>query len=135
MQQDTTKPPARKPSLIDYARAWGESPFPPTLLATLIAAQHMRPFQPLPMIFPPALLFTTYVSLLDYKVDAAGISAAWSGLYLLLAARRKQTLRNKWSLRGVVRGSAMGLGFVNLVGGGLVYGFGMRKNNGEGEEV
>ena len=67
-----------------------ENPLPPTLLATLITAQHMRPFQPLPMIFPPILLFSSYLNINSYKIDAAGITAAWSGLYLLLASRRKQ---------------------------------------------
>jgi uncharacterized protein (TIGR03382 family) len=63
---------------------------PPTLLATLITAQHFRPFQPLPMIFPPVLLFSSYLNLSGYEVDAAGITAAWSGLYGLLALRRRQ---------------------------------------------
>lgn len=67
-----------------------ENPLPPTLLATLITAQHMRPFQPLPMIFPPILLFSSYLNINSYKIDAAGITMAWSGLYLLLASRRKQ---------------------------------------------
>ena len=67
-----------------------ENPLPPTLLATLITAQHMRPFQPLPMIFPPILLFSSYLNINSYKIDAAGVTAAWSGLYLLLASRRKQ---------------------------------------------
>ncbi|KAK2741806.1 hypothetical protein FQN55_008180 [Onygenales sp. PD_40] len=133
---DTKTPPPQKQSLMQYARAWGESPFPPTLLATLIAAQHMRPFQPLPMLFPPALLFTTYLNLLEYKVDAAGVSAAWSGLYLLLAAKRKQKFVQKWGARGIVRGGAMGLGFANMVSGGLVYMLGeRRKRGGEGDGV
>ncbi|OJD23404.1 hypothetical protein ACJ73_05239 [Blastomyces percursus] len=128
-----SNPPPKKQSLMQYARAWGENSFPPTLLATLIAAQHMRPFQPLPMIFPPALLFTTYLNLLDYKVDAAGASAAWSGLYLLLAAKRKQPLMQKWTARGIVRGAAMTLGLANMVSGGLVYMLGKRRDeNGEG---
>jgi hypothetical protein len=67
-----------------------ENSVPPALLATLIAAQHMRPFQPLPMMFPPVLLFSSYLNLSDFKTDAAGITAAWSGLYGLLAMRRKQ---------------------------------------------
>ncbi|KAI1923418.1 hypothetical protein LOZ58_004715 [Ophidiomyces ophidiicola] len=112
--------PAKK-SLMQYARAWGESSFPPTLLATFVTALHMRPFQPLPMVFPPVLLFTSYINLLGYKEDAAGISAAWSGLYLLLAGRRRQALKNKFTVRGAVRGTAIGIGLVNLVSGGLVY--------------
>lgn len=67
-----------------------ENSVPPTLLATLITAQHARPFQPLPMLFPPILLFSSYLNLSDYKSDAAGITAAWSGLYALLAMRRSQ---------------------------------------------
>ncbi|ODH26093.1 hypothetical protein ACO22_04821 [Paracoccidioides brasiliensis] len=129
-------PPPQKISPMHYVRAWGENSFPPTILATLIAAQHMRPFQPLPMIFPPALLFTTYLNLLDHKVDAAGVSAAWSGLYLLLAAKRKQQFRQKWGARGIVRGTAMGLGFANMVSGGLVYILGKRRGgDGEGLSV
>jgi hypothetical protein len=41
------------------------------------------------MMFPPVLLFSSYLNLSDYKVDAAGITGAWSGLYALLAMRRK----------------------------------------------
>jgi hypothetical protein len=67
-----------------------ENSVPPTLLATLITAQHARPFQPLPMLFPPVLLFSSYLNLGNYKTDAAGITAAWSGLYALLAIRRRQ---------------------------------------------
>lgn len=67
-----------------------ENSVPPTLLATLISAQHMRPFQPLPMMFPPVLLFSSYLNLSNHKTDAAGITAAWSGLYALLAMRRTQ---------------------------------------------
>lgn len=67
-----------------------ENSVPPTLLATLITAQHARPFQPLPMMFAPVLLFSSYLNLSNYKTDAAGITAAWSGLYGLLALRRSQ---------------------------------------------
>lgn len=42
------------------------------------------------MMFPPVLLFSTYLNLSGYKTDAAGITAAWSGLYALLAMRRSQ---------------------------------------------
>lgn len=42
------------------------------------------------MLFPPLLLFSSYLNLSDYKTDAAGITAAWSGLYALLAMRRRQ---------------------------------------------
>lgn len=81
----------------------------------------MRPFQFLPMTFPPVLLFTSYANLQGFKKDSAGISAAWSGLYLILAARRRQPFMKKWGARGIVRGITMGLCLVNLVAGGLVY--------------
>lgn len=42
------------------------------------------------MMFTPVLLFSSYLNLSDYKTDAAGITAAWSGLYGLLALRRSQ---------------------------------------------
>jgi hypothetical protein len=42
------------------------------------------------MLFPPILLFSSYLNLSNYKTDAAGITAAWSGLYALLAIRRSQ---------------------------------------------
>ena len=79
----------------------------------------------MPLIFPPVLLATSYANLSGYKTDAAGISAAWSGLYISLASRRKYGLKQKFmSVRGVVRGAAMGLAAVNVVGGGLAYAFG-----------
>ncbi|KAL4890883.1 hypothetical protein BDV59DRAFT_183324 [Aspergillus ambiguus] len=120
-----------KKSLVQKARAWGENPFPPTLLATLITAQHMRPFQALPMIFPPVLLFTSYANLQGFKKDSAGISAAWSGLYLLLAGRRRQQFMKKWGPRGITRGMTMGLCLVNMVGGGLAYTLGKREEEEE----
>lgn len=67
-------------------------------------------------------------------MDSAGLTAAWSGLYLLLANRRKAKgngvvarLGSRFGARGMVRGSAMVLAGVNLVGCGLTYGFGRRK--------
>ncbi|GKZ32147.1 hypothetical protein AbraIFM66950_001314 [Aspergillus brasiliensis] len=118
-------------SLVQKARAWGENSFPPTLLATLITAQHARPFQPLPMLFPPVLLFTSYANIQGFKTDTAGISAAWSGLYLLLAGRRKQPFMKKWGARGIVRGATMGLCLVNMVSGGLAYTLGKREDEEE----
>lgn len=100
------------------------SPFPPTLLAAFIAAQHARPFQFLPLLFPPILLFSTYLNIHDYKIEAAGIGAAWSGVYLLLAGRGRQSMGQKWGVRGIVRGVTMGLSLTNLVSGGLVYALG-----------
>ena len=86
-------------------------------------------------MFPPALLFSTYLNLSSYTIDSAGITAAWSGLYLLLARRRKvaganfgSRLGNKFGVRGVTRGSAMVLSGLNLVGGGVTYAFGRRKD-------
>jgi hypothetical protein len=108
---------------------------PPTLLATFIAAQHLRPLQYLPMVFPPVLLFSTYLNLSDYKTDAAGISAAWSGLYLLLARRRKQPFMKKWGVRGVVRGTTIGLCLANLVSQGFVYAIGRKSAKPESEKL
>jgi len=112
-----------------------ENSIPPSLLATLIFPQHARPFQTLPMLFPPVLLFTSYLNLQGYKTDAAGLSAAWSGLYLILAARRKPArLINKFGTRGILRGATMALAGVNMVSGGMAYAFGKReKERGIGE--
>ncbi|KAH8701475.1 hypothetical protein GQ44DRAFT_693281 [Phaeosphaeriaceae sp. PMI808] len=116
-----------KPSMLQSLRNWGENSVPPTLLATFITAQHARPFQPLPMLFPPLLLFSSYLNLCDYKTDAAGITAAWSGLYALLAVRRKQGLKNKFTVRGAVRGASLGLCAANVVGCSLAYTFRKRE--------
>ncbi|KAL2041225.1 hypothetical protein N7G274_006170 [Stereocaulon virgatum] len=121
-----------KKSAILYAKDWGESPVPPTALAALITAQALRPPSPLPLLFPPILLFSTYLNISDHKVDAAGISAAWSGLYLLLARRRRQPLVNKFGTRGLIRGATLGLCGVNLVTGGIVYAVGKRDGEGKG---
>ncbi|ETI22489.1 hypothetical protein G647_06564 [Cladophialophora carrionii CBS 160.54] len=123
-----------KESLVVTAKKWGEylltllteNPVPPALLATLVFAQHARPFQPLPMLFPPLLLFSTYLNLQGFKIDSAGTTAALSGAYLVLAGRRRMGFVNKFGARGVIRGATMGLCLVNLVGGGLAYGFGSR---------
>jgi uncharacterized protein (TIGR03382 family) len=102
------------------------------------------------MIFPPVLLFSSYLNLSGYEVDAAGITAAWSALYGLLALRRRQVLalflflffsdpivlfanngmqglKNKFTLRGGVRGASIALCAVNVTGGGLAYVFGKRE--------
>jgi hypothetical protein len=42
------------------------------------------------MLFPPLLVFSSFISLHEYKKDGGGLLAAQSGLYLLLAMRRKQ---------------------------------------------
>ena len=103
-----------------------ESPLPASLLATLVFAQHARPLQAIPMIFPPVLLFSTYLNLQGYKVDSAGTTAAFSGLYLVLAGRRRNPYMSKFGVRGIVRGATMGLCLANVVGGGLAYVFGSR---------
>jgi len=124
-----------KKTAISYAFDWGKSPLPPTLLATFLTALHFRPFQTLPMLFPPVLLFSTYLNIQDYPIDSAGLTAAWSGLYLLMARRRSVggasvgvRLGQKFGARGLTRGAAMGLAAVNLVGCGITYGLGRRKD-------
>ncbi|OQU98427.1 hypothetical protein CLAIMM_04219 isoform 1 [Cladophialophora immunda] len=132
---DPQKQEQAKESLVVTAKKWGaylltlltENPVPPALLATLIFAQHARPFQPLPMLFPPLLLFSTYLNLQGFKIDSAGTTAALSGTYLVLAGRRRMGFMNKFGARGIIRGATMGLCLVNLVGGGLAYGFGKRR--------
>jgi hypothetical protein len=81
----------------------------------------------MPMIFPPLLLFSTYLNIRGYKIDSAGTTAALSGAYLVIAARRKAGLWNKFGTRGIVRGATMGLALANVVGGGLGYMFGSRR--------
>jgi hypothetical protein len=80
------------------------------------------------MTFPPILLFSTYLNLNGYEVDSAGITAAWSGLYLLMARRRRAPgsgiaarVGSKFGARGVTRGATMAVAAANLVGGGLTY--------------
>lgn len=73
------------------------------------------------MLFPPALLFTTYLNLSGYKTDAAGTSAAWSVLYMLLASRRKHKIKEWASVRGGIRGATLALCAANAVGGGIAY--------------
>lgn len=106
-------------------------------LTSLITALHVRPFQPLPMLFAPLLVFSSYLTLAGFKIDGAGMTAAWSGMYVLLAARRGRrgrgrataTLRSRFlSLRGAVRGAAMGLGAVNAAAGLYTYATGDRKS-------
>jgi hypothetical protein len=80
------------------------------------------------MLFPPVLLFTSYLNLQGYIRDAAGISAAWSGIYLLLAMRRKPgQFVSKFGARGLIRGATMGLAAANLVGGGVSYLYGDKE--------
>lgn len=124
----------RRRSLTELAGSYGESSVPPVVLASLITAQHLRPPKFIPLLVPPVLLFSSYLNLLGDATDAAGLSSAWSGVYLLMARRRKQALVRKWSPRGVVRGATMGLCLVNLVCGGLVFGSGrMKRSNDDGD--
>ena len=46
------------------------------ILATLIAPQHIRPIQPVGLLIPTTLVFSSYLSLNGYKKDAAGFVAA-----------------------------------------------------------
>ncbi|KAL2755278.1 hypothetical protein ACRALDRAFT_1077009 [Sodiomyces alcalophilus JCM 7366] len=116
-------------SLLEKMKTWGTSSLPPAIHGILITALHARPLQPLPLLIAPALLFGSYVSLAGFPTDAAGITCAWSGIYTLLALRRKQRLRNKFSVRGAVRASAMTLGLANCVAGGYAYASGDRKRD------
>lgn len=80
------------------------------------------------MTVPAVLLLSTYLNLNDYATDAAGITAAWSGLYLVLARRRKSAkFTNRFRARGLVRGAAMGVAAINLAACGVTYAFGRNK--------
>ncbi|KAI9827000.1 MAG: hypothetical protein M1826_006479 [Phylliscum demangeonii] len=125
---DQATPDTAQASMLRTAQKWGESPIAPMVLATLITAQSLQPLRALPLLFPPLLLFSTYLNLNGYVVDAAGTSAAWSGLYLTMARRRKQPLAQRWSVRGVVRGATMAACLANVLSGGLVYVLGRRKS-------
>lgn len=99
-------------------------------LATLITSLHFRPFQAMPMLlFTPMLLLSSYLNIGGFKIDSAGLTAAWSGLYVLLAARRRPArgLRQRFTARGAVRLTAMGLASVNTVAGSMVYATGDRE--------
>lgn len=87
------------------------------------------------MMFPPMLLFSTYLNLQGYKTDSAGTTAAISGSYLVLAGRRRLGFMNKFGARGLIRGATMGLCLANLVGGGLAYGLGSRSKEDEKREL
>lgn len=115
---------------------FAESPFPPMVLATLVTALHARPYQFFPMTFPPVLLFSTYLNLSGFEVDSAGITGAFSGLYLLLARRRKAPgsgiaarFGSRFGARGLTRGATMGVAAANMVAGLTTYGFSKRKES------
>ncbi|KAI6084319.1 hypothetical protein F4821DRAFT_176580 [Hypoxylon rubiginosum] len=121
----TPEPPKSVRTRLD---AWGKSSFAPTGLATLVTALHFRPLQVRPMLFVPILLFSSYANLQGFKIDSAGITAAASGTYALLAMRRRPgAFMNRFSIRGIVRGSAVGLGLINAAAGGWVYATGNRE--------
>lgn len=120
----TPPPPPPSPKCHILTTPPPDSSLPPMTLATLITALHFRPFQTFPMLFPPVLAFSSYLSVAGWKADSAGITASWSGLYVILASRRRQPLvgaRGKLSLRGGIRLAAMGLGVANCVAGGYTY--------------
>lgn len=110
-----------------------ESSLPPVSLAAFIFAQHARPFQAMPMLFPPLLVFSTYLNLQGYTVDSAGTTAGISGLYLVLASRRRHAFMKRFGARGIIRGASMGFCLANVIGGGLVYTLGARDEQGEAE--
>lgn len=81
------------------------------------------------MLFPPILLFSSYLNLQGFQKDAAGITSAWSAAYLVLARRRKQAFKQKWSAPGLLRGATLALCVMNVVSGGLVFAFSKRKES------
>jgi hypothetical protein len=103
------------------------------LVATLIAPQHLRPAQPLGLALCGCFIGTSFLSLHGYKSDAGGMLAASSGLYALLAMRRRFSVRDRFGPRGVLRGVTVGLCAVNFVSGILVYA-GKEKNPEPNEE-
>ncbi|KAI0885034.1 uncharacterized protein GGS22DRAFT_162555 [Annulohypoxylon maeteangense] len=114
--------PEPTPTLQERIEGWGNSSLAPTGLATLITALHFRPFQVRPMLFVPILLFSSYSNLQGFKMDSAGMTAAASGTYALVAMRRRPVkFMSRFSIRGIVRGAAVGLGIVNAVAASWVY--------------
>ncbi|KAK4575412.1 hypothetical protein LTR86_001266 [Recurvomyces mirabilis] len=113
--------------VMQYAYAYGLNPVPPALTACLIAAQHLRPFQTLPVLFAPVLLFSSYLNVNGYKKDAAGVTSAWSAAYFLLAMRRRQQFSSRFGARGLTRGATLVLCGANVVSGGLAYAFSKRE--------
>ncbi|KAI1106433.1 hypothetical protein F4804DRAFT_29289 [Jackrogersella minutella] len=120
--------PESSRSIGAHVESWGNSSVAPAGLATLITALHFRPLQVRPMLFVPILLFSSYANLQGFKIDSAGITAAASGTYALLAMRRRPgALMSRFSIRGIVRGAAVGIGAANAVAGGWVYAKGDRE--------
>ncbi|KAF0331236.1 hypothetical protein K4K61_001207 [Colletotrichum sp. SAR11_59] len=132
MAPDSSTTPAAeqaKNTLLQNVHEYGTNPLPPAIHAILIAALHGRPLKLLPFSFAPALLFSSYVNLAGFPTDSAGFTCALSGLYALLALRRRQPLRAKFTARGAVRGVAIGMGFANSAAGAWVYASGDRKKD------
>ena len=98
-----------------------ESPIVPTGTASLIFAQSVRPAHYVSLLFPPILLGSTYLNILDLKSDSAGITGSWSALYLILSQRRQQTLAQKLGWRGLIRGGTQATCMMNVLSCGYVY--------------
>jgi len=79
------------------------------------------------MLFPPILLFSSWLNINGYKKDSAGLTSAWSAAYIVLARRRRQTIGSKFGARGLVRGATLGLCVMNVISGGIAYAFGKRE--------
>ncbi|EGS23471.1 uncharacterized protein CTHT_0001640 [Thermochaetoides thermophila DSM 1495] len=77
----SSETPESKKPFASKLTAWGSSPIPSMTLLTLITSLHARPFRPLPMLFPPLLAFSSYLTLAGFKIDGAGMTAAWSGIF------------------------------------------------------
>jgi hypothetical protein len=91
------------------------------LIATLIAPQHLSPVQPLGLALCAGFIGTSFISLHGYKTDAGGMLAASSGLYTVLAMRRRFRIRDRFGPRGILRGVTLGLCMVDFVCGVLVF--------------
>ena len=91
------------------------------MLASMVLAQALRPPQYLMLVFPPVLLLSTYVNILDFKEESAAITGSWSALYYVLSRRRKQEFRQKLTYRGLIRGGTQATCMMNVLGCGYVY--------------
>ncbi|KAL9097341.1 MAG: hypothetical protein Q9165_000768 [Trypethelium subeluteriae] len=129
---DASQEERAKEGTLQTLKSLGENPLPATILATLITAQSLRPFRALPMLFPPVLLLSSYLNVGGFKADSAGITAAWSGIYFLLAARRKAGgIRQRFGTRGIVRGATLGMCVFNVGTGAVAYTMAKRRQGGE----
>ena len=64
-------------------------------------------------------------------INACLLTSAWSAAYLVVARRRKQAFKAKFSPRGLLRGGTLGLCALNVFGGGLAYFFGKKEEKDE----